>query len=255
MNNIAPIRMPYVGLMPYSDSEEDAQFFFGRERKKEIIVANLIASRLTLLYGPSGVGKSSVLRAGVAHHLRKQAKNDLQEGKLPKFAVVIFDSWRDADPLAGLLKEIEVAVAQLLPNRVIEPPLSRTTLVESLSNLTVPDRTSKDTQTINLLIILDQFEEYFLYHANEAGPGSFAEEFPRAVNAPGIGVSFLISMRDDSITKLDRFKGRIPNLLANRLSVNYLDEVAAREAIIRPLLQYNLLRASKPELAIDPEAV
>ena len=43
--------------------------FFGREREREIITANLLASRLTVLYGPSGVGKSSVLRAGVVRQL------------------------------------------------------------------------------------------------------------------------------------------------------------------------------------------
>ena len=59
---------PYKGLMPYD--EADAPFFFGREAEAEIISANLMASRLTLLYGPSGVGKSSVLRAGVVRRLR-----------------------------------------------------------------------------------------------------------------------------------------------------------------------------------------
>src|SRR5580698_4604891 len=54
---------PYVGLTPFT--EEDAEFFFGRERERRIIAANLRTSRLTLLYGSSGVGKSSVLRAGV----------------------------------------------------------------------------------------------------------------------------------------------------------------------------------------------
>jgi ABC-type phosphate transport system ATPase subunit len=54
---------PYVGLDPYSS--EDAPFFFGREREQHVIVANLRAARVTLLYGPSGVGKSSVLNAGV----------------------------------------------------------------------------------------------------------------------------------------------------------------------------------------------
>src|SRR5437660_6474664 len=98
--------MPYKGLMPYSDSKEDAQFFFGREQKQEIITANLMASRLTLLYGPSGVGKSSVLRAGVAYHLQQQAEQFLNEGRVPEFAVVVFDSWRD-DPVAALTQQIE----------------------------------------------------------------------------------------------------------------------------------------------------
>ena len=47
---------PYIGLMPYA--EKDAPLFFGREAEREIITANLIASRLTLLYGASGVGKN-----------------------------------------------------------------------------------------------------------------------------------------------------------------------------------------------------
>ena len=54
---------PYKGLMPYT--EADAAFFFGRDAEREVIIANLRAARLTLLYGESGVGKSSVLGAGV----------------------------------------------------------------------------------------------------------------------------------------------------------------------------------------------
>ena len=63
--------------MPYF--VDDAPFFFGREAEQEIIIANLMASRLTLLYGASGVGKSSVLHAGVVHHLRQVAKQNLTE--------------------------------------------------------------------------------------------------------------------------------------------------------------------------------
>ena len=82
---------PYKGLAPFEDSELDAAFFFGRDREQEIITANLTAARLTLLYGSSGVGKSSVLRAGVVRRLRA----------LPgPLAVVVFDGWRD-DPGAA----------------------------------------------------------------------------------------------------------------------------------------------------------
>ena len=60
---------PYVGLVPYG--EDDAGFFFGRDEEKRIVTANLRASRLTILYGPSGVGKTSLLQAGVVHDLRE----------------------------------------------------------------------------------------------------------------------------------------------------------------------------------------
>ncbi|MBI2487305.1 MAG: ATP-binding protein [Deltaproteobacteria bacterium] len=81
---------PYKGLVPYS--EEDEPFFFGRNGEREIITANLMASRLTLLYGASGVGKSSVLRAGVVPHLRQLAQQNLNEQGTPEFAVVVFSS-------------------------------------------------------------------------------------------------------------------------------------------------------------------
>ena len=57
------VESPFVGLVPYTG--QDARFFFGREREQRLIIANLFASRLTILYGASGVGKSSVLRADV----------------------------------------------------------------------------------------------------------------------------------------------------------------------------------------------
>ena len=69
-------RSPFRGLAPFGDSELDALLFFGREREAEVIAANLMAAKLTVLYGPSGVGKTSVVRAGVATRLRAAARNN-----------------------------------------------------------------------------------------------------------------------------------------------------------------------------------
>jgi ABC-type phosphate transport system ATPase subunit len=80
---------PYQGLIPYE--VDDALFFFGREKETRLIAANLYAAPLTLLYGASGVGKSSVLRAGVINHLRP--RDDL--------LVVEFHAWQ-SDPLGDL---------------------------------------------------------------------------------------------------------------------------------------------------------
>ena len=65
------IRAPYVGLDYFL--EEDAGLFFGRDAARKRIIGNLRASRLTLLYAESGVGKSSLLRAGVSARLRQLA--------------------------------------------------------------------------------------------------------------------------------------------------------------------------------------
>lgn len=237
---------PYKGLMPYS--EEDAPFFFGRDAEREIITANLMASRLTLLYGPSGVGKSSVLRAGVAHHLRRLARENLDETGSPQFAIVVFNSWRD-DPIAGLESRVRESAMQALNGQTVEPVPTSRSLLESFKMWT--ERLGGE-----LLIILDQFEEYFLYHGKEDGAESFAAQFPRIVNSSDLNVHFLISIRDDGLAKLDRFQGRIPTLFDNRLGIDHLDRSAARAAITQPIEQFNrLYAAGRQRVSIEPELV
>ena len=73
MTSVGPPTSPFKGLSPFGDSDADALLFFGRARETETIVANLQAARVTVLFGPTGVGKTSILRAGVAHRLRGEA--------------------------------------------------------------------------------------------------------------------------------------------------------------------------------------
>jgi len=223
---------PYVGLMPFHES--DAAFFFGRDQERDVITSNLLASRLTLLYGDSGVGKSSVLRAGVAYQLRSLAQREIKRGGRRKSVVVVFNSWRD-DPVQALLNKIHQEAKRTLPDQVFEP-LPQMSFVEALREW------SKRVQG-QLLIILDQFEEYFLYHPNEEGEGTFAVEFPRAVNTPGLPVNFLVSYREDAHAKLDFFKASIPNLYDRYLRIGHLNYDAAYAAIEKPIHRYNELHS------------
>jgi Novel STAND NTPase 1 len=234
MSETTPPAAPYIGLMPYA--EKDAPLFFSREAEREIITANLIASRLTLLYRASGVGKSSVLHAGVAYHLRQLAQQHLAEHGTPEFVVVVFSAWRD-DPLVGLADGIRDAVANALNVHTLESVPPSRSFTQTLQAWL--ERVDGD-----LLIILDQFEEYFLYHPQEDGEGTFAIEFPRAVNRPDLRANFLVSIREDSLAKLDRFKGRIPNLFDNYLRIEHLDREAARMAIENPIERYNRLQVT-----------
>ncbi len=241
---------PYKGLMPYSES--DAPFFFGRAAEQEIIVANMNVSRLTLLYGASGVGKSSILRAGIAHQLRQDAQKNLQERGTPEFGVVVFSSWRD-DPVQALIARVNDEVARTLSNsHPVTPspvhPFTPSSLTESLATNT--KRVGGD-----LYIILDQFEEYFLYHPDDGGAGSFADEFARVLNRDDLRVNFLLAIREDALAKLDRFKGRIPNLFENYLRMEHLDRDAARDAIVKPLDEYNHQSANGSRIEIEPALV
>lgn len=220
---------PFKGLQPFEDSPDDVRFFFGREREREIISANLMASRLTVLYGETGVGKSSVLRAGVAHSLRALARSNVEERGRPELAVAVFDRWRD-DPVTGLVEAVREAVVDACGADVSAPDDGR-----------LADRVQAWAELLNgeIYVILDGVEEYFLYHDEETGPGSFAAEFPEAVRRPGLRVSFLVALREDALGKLDRFKASIPNLFGNYLRLDHLDRDAGRRAIVGPVEQYN----------------
>jgi WD40 repeat protein len=220
---------PYVGLVPYG--EEDADFFFGRSKETEIAAGNLRASRLTILYGPSGVGKTSLLHAGLLHDLHEQVRaNTAKRPERAPFAITAFSAWRD-DPLPALAEAIRTSAVVALGGDELPPWQGGQPLVAALRAWTQPVRT--------LLVVLDQFEDYFLYHAEEDGEGTFAVEFARIVNEANLRVNFLVSIREDAWAKLDRFEGRIPGLFANYLRIEHLDREAARQAIDGPIAEWN----------------
>jgi hypothetical protein len=239
---------PYVGLIPYTP--QDAAFFFGRENETEIICANLRSAHLTVLYGSSGVGKSSVLQAGVVHNLRELAKEDLKTYGQAEFAVVFFNNWA-GDPLKGLANAIHEAVAHSLG---IEPEMLE--CVPETNDLVKILHSWSVRYGLELLIILDQFEELFNYLTGEKRAAArFADELTKAVNAPNLPVRFLLSLRGDTLSRLDYFKESIPNLLENRLQLHHLADSEARRAIAEPVRVYNEMNPDGPKYEIEPALV
>jgi tetratricopeptide (TPR) repeat protein len=225
---------PYKGLVPYS--EEDALFFFGREEKVEIIAANLLARRLTLLRGESGVGKSSVLGAGVTHKLRQMARENLDASGKPGFAITLVRDWKD-DTVAKLKQSVEQAVKQAFCRMPVEPVPESLPLAETL-------RLWADRAGGVLLIILDQFEEYFIYQTQESGDGTFARQIADLLMSRDANVNLLISIRSDAYEKLEQFKREIPYIFDNSLRIDHLDLDAASDAIRKPIERYNKVFAA-----------
>jgi WD40 repeat protein len=212
------VASPYKGLAPFEDSELDALLFFGRERESELVAMNIMAARLTVLYGPTGVGKSSLLRAGVARRLRDLA---------PGAEVALFSSWRD-DPVAAL--------------REVIAPGADGSLADAVARRDDDD----------LYLVLDQFEEYFLYHGDARDESTLVAQLPDLVNSD-LRVNVLLGIREDSLAKLDAFKARLPRLFGNYLRLDHLDRNAGRAAILGPLARYGEL--SGVEWGAQPELV
>ena len=203
---------PFKGLAHFDESEHDRRLFFGRERESELVAANLMASRLTVLYGPSGVGKSSLLRAGVVQRLRALVPATGVDGA--EAEVVIVDSWRD-DPIAAVVGAAHVRADIPLADALAERAAAAGG---------------------ELYLVLDQMEEYLLYHGRDGGP--LADELEDVLTRGDFPVHMLVGIRDDALADLDAFKRRVPGVFGNVLRLDHLTRAAARSAVHGPLRAY-----------------
>jgi WD40 repeat protein len=242
---VAPRDNPYFGLEYYD--EQFGAWFFGREAEGSKIITNLRAARLTLLHAESGVGKSSLLRAGVAWRMRKLADDMSARHRPVRSVPVVFTSWKD-DPSRDLVTCVGAAIQPYLAERPgpALPPDRLDLAIEAASGAV----------NASLLIMLDQFEEYFLYRSREPVPERFADELARCINRTDLRANFLIAIREDAYAGLgDLFKGRIPNVYGNYLHIDYLDRACAERAIREPLAVYNSLCDPSQQVGLQDELV
>ena len=269
---------PYKGLEPYT--ERDAAVFAGRGEDIARVISNLYASSLIILYGESGVGKTSLLWAGVVPQLKKDVPELKKKKK--RVAVVVFREWQSKDFQRRLRETVLLALLETINARLLKPgspPLDLERLKSAL-NRTLAENSAEPNgnglpvladelsplQDINdlpldrflilcadaiqgrIFFIIDQFEEYFLYHPLSETDNDFDEQLARAVNSPDVPVSFLISLREEGLSKLDRLLGRIPRLLSNMLRIEHLSQTGAHAAIEEPLTK-------TPEVEIDDNLI
>jgi CHASE2 domain-containing sensor protein len=233
---------PYPGLECFG--EEDAGLFFGRDAERKRIIGNLRASRLTLLYAASGVGKSSLLRAGVSARLRQRATRSAGRDGTAHHVPVVFSAWR-GDATTALIAALEAAARPLLPEGS-ELALRRDALEHAIEDVVA----AVDATT---LVILDQFEEHFLSGADDG----FDDELAQCINRRDLRANFLISIREDAYAEIGpRFKARIANVYGNYLHLDFLDGDAARDAVVMPLHAFNAhLAKGAPRFEVEPALV
>lgn len=212
---------PYVGLRPFDESEQDR--FFGRDQDRRIFVDLLLANRLTLLFAGSGVGKSSLLRAAVLPQLTDPARENLD--------AVYCNSWA-GNPLTSIRG---AALEALIKARRL-PEAAR----QELAELPLPRffEICGHVSRCPLVLVLDQFEEFFYYHREGKDFPTIREQLVRLILDEALPLSVVIAMREDFALSLNAFKPDLPTVLFNNFyRLERLPLAAAREAIERPLEQ------------------
>jgi hypothetical protein len=241
----------YVGLNPYQKDEFDK--FYGRDQEIERISKSLIFSPLTILQGESGVGKSSILNAGVTLYLEKTFKNN---ALYQNFTVFIFSDFNDANFEKKLQKKIEeLTDSQPIESKDIGSD-SGGIFIQAIKHQL--KNSESESGFDGIFIIFDQFEDYFLLYQNcEEQLQGFEKDIKTIIEDRTLAVKFLFSIRSDRVSEIDRFKIRndfSDELFENRIVLEKLSNEAAKIAIEKPIKDfYKSKQLNNPELEL-PDA-
>ncbi len=221
MPAVPEARNPYKGLHAFR--ETDATDFYGRH----ILVAELLrrldrGDRLVALVGPSGSGKSSVVRAGLVPAVRKG-------GVAGRWEWLIAQMVPGAHPFTELeaaLLRTRLDVTNSLGQRLADN--DQAVLRAALSVL--PDDDAR------LLLVIDQFEELFTLVDDHSVHRRFLDALLVALDDPHGRVTVVVTLRADFYDRPllhPAFGARLGEAVVNvtPLSANELEEAASRPAV------------------------
>jgi hypothetical protein len=233
---------PWPGLASYT--EQDKERFFGREREIAEVLRMIEREALTVIFGRSGLGKTSLLRAGVIPQL--------QESAYFPIALRLDYSDRRLSPVQQLItlaRDAAHAASVELENDPAETP--DLTLWEFFHSV---EFWSPRNDQLKPILFIDQFEEVFTIGRNVGVAAEFLEQLadlienriPRAVqervvqsgkplhiDAAGRNYKVVLSLREDFVSKLDSLRSSMPAIMRNRFSLEPLSGERALTVIVK----------------------
>lgn len=208
---------PYAGLAAFQT--EDAARFFGRETLVEEVLRRLHDRPLVAVFGASGSGKSSLLRAGVA-------------ARLPVTGVLF-------TPGAHPLEECAVALSRpagVMPGTLhAEIAADRRGLLRAVRRILVGEPPDAE-----LVLIIDQFEEVFTLTTDPAERDLFIEALCEAAADERGSCRVVLGVRADFFAHCTA-QPRLAGVLADgQVIVGPMTAAELRIAIVQPAVQAGL---------------
>lgn len=272
----ASVRRRYPGAKPFEQNQQD--IFFGRQAAVEELYRRISLERLTVLYGKSGDGKSSLINAGIIPRVVAEAqKKDPEENGTFIPVKIRFEAFQTGlethqpTPVEKAFGQLQKAWHSTLPG---SGPASKL-----LSNDVSLWAAAKDLQHGNhgLLLIFDQFEELFTYP--EEHYTAFGQQLAELLNVllpmryaraleqnPALlspeentwlhqqsKVHVLLAIRSDRLNLLNRLQSDLPNIQKINFELPPLSKPEARDAILLPAAEEGTF--ASPAFSYTPGAL
>ena len=269
----------YPGALPFNSKQE--KIFYGREKDINKLLTLIQVEKQVLLYSKSGLGKTSLLEAGVIP-------------KLPAQFIPI--SIRFYAHTEGAQTPVE-RVVEALKNKITDFEKRARTVLDELiqdddryktlwyyfKNLQLTNEVNDEKQANNIyLLVFDQFEELFTYPDEQANefknqfyelsqsdvPGSIVRLMVKRRRDPEnpienetisllqqeIDVKTVFAIRSDRLSLLNRLSDKLPDIQLNYHVLYPLDADQTKSAIIKPALDEDEKFETSP-FEYDPKAV
>jgi len=230
---------PFPGLRPFLEEEE--HHFFGRETQVDAMVDKLAATHFLAVVGMSGSGKSSLVNCG----LRPALHRGMMAGAGTSWRMAQFRPGnRPTKAMAAALARAgfsdEGAPEPFTPADIIEASLNMSSL--GLLDVFEEARLGKD---VNLLVVVDQFEELFRFNQTVSLPGDapyeLTEEALAFVNLllevrtpPFRNVYVVLTMRSDFLGECAQFHNLPEAINQGQYLVPRMTREERRRAIAGP---------------------
>ena len=266
------LRSPFKGLDAFT--RDDAARFFGRSREVVELYNRVQSGKLTLIYGMSGTGKSSLVRCGLANRFREHEWFPVYVRRgtdiLWSTAEALYFAWREETEKQ---QQVETAAAagakeetnsragrrRLLRKAPERPPESFTTFAKDATLEELVERVYTALYR-PIYLVFDQFEELYTINPFRKGEAYDAEaraaweeeqrSFYRVIrnllDNTRLHLRILLIVREEWWARMNEFEDYVPELGQNRMRIERMGDREMAEVI------RETARFSRQESAFQP---
>lgn len=227
-NNAKENYEPFVGPRPFGSSENDQQRFKGRFFETKRIVSYLRSQKVTLLYAPSGTGKTSLIHASVIPELERKKCDVLPVTRIQITAA----SNQYLEQVKN--KYVFNAILRMLPAEINPKDVVNETLCSFIEKF--PKQFASIDYPVPRILILDQFEEIFTVPTVDwaAQREDFFKQVAEALDNDSL-LRVLFVIREEYVGQIEKYGEFLPNGFTTRFRLNSLTAKNAELALSEPL--------------------